>query len=356
MKLIEERTLFENSWYPEASFFRDGSVLLIVNNHADWNEPGSVKLSQDGCRTWQAIQLKDIMGFYQLKDGSLMGFAAFNQIQDKLRAEQEYAPFIARIRTAKSPQDLVAGRYEDDFVKITIPNLGSGCGDDNNVYTGCIWRGLVETERGDLIMTMYGRFRSDLTKVPYFDNTYQARSWTCLSRDRGRTWHYLSTVAAGDRNPLPVLAEGYCEPDQIALPDGGLLAVMRTGSNPSPKGDFERYTPLVATRSPDFGITWGPLQEIAPYGANPRLLRMKSGMIVCLAGRPGFFLVTSRDEGVTWSEPLVITDDHRQFGQCSSGYGSIAEMEPGVLTVIYDESREADGKRVCDIKLRRYAE
>lgn len=356
--LLSEHTVFEKTWYPEATFFRDGKILLAVTDNpppGEGNAPVTAWVSSDKGERWHPLELEDIVSFHQLGGDTLMGLGGQNQVQDKIRLEQEYAPFIARVRTARSSGDLLSGTYEDDFVKVDIPNLGSGCGDADDLCTGVIYRGLVETPRGDLIMSMYGNFRTDRTRIPYFKASYQMRSWTCISRDRGRSWHYLSTIASSDRNPLPVLAEGYCEPDLLSLDDGGILAVARTGGNPSPDADCARYTALVACRSHDYGVTWEPVRQIAPWGVNPRLLRMQNGVIVCLSGRPGFFLLFSHDEGANWSEPYAITTDHRQWGQCSSGYGSIGELEPNVLTVFYDESVENDGRRIVNTKMRQYS-
>ena len=164
----------------------------------------------------------------------------------------------------------------------------------------------------------------------------QYRTWLMCSRDDGATWHYLSTVASSLQHPLPPQAEGYCEPDMLYLGDGHLLCVMRSGGNPG--GTLrERFTSLVVCRSVDGGLSWTAPEPIAPYGVAPVLLRMTNGLIVCLSGRPGFFLLFSADDGHTWSVPHWLSTSHGPWGESSSGYGQLLEIEPGILGVAYDE-------------------
>ena len=58
----------------------------------------------------------------------------------------------------------------------------------------------------------------------------------------------------------------------------------------------------------------------------------------------------SGDGGATWSKPEFIEENDGPWGQAPSGYGSIGEVEPGVLAVIYDVYK--DGDRM--VKMRRY--
>jgi hypothetical protein len=210
---------------------------------------------------------------------------------------------------------------------------------------------MVETEDGHLIQSAYPVLawgRAPRLWEEQKGPAPQYRTCVIYSRDDGATWHYLSTVASPDRHPLPAQAEGYCEPDLLYLGDGRLLCVMRSGGSPTGRL-MERYTHLVACRSDDGGLTWTPPEPIAPYGVKPILLRMSSGLIACLAGRPGFFLVFSADEGKNWSTPLWVNESHGPWRRAASGYGELIELEAGVLGVAYDGYRNSgeEGKMVA---------
>jgi hypothetical protein len=69
----------------------------------------------------------------------------------------------------------------------------------------------------------------------------------------------------------------------------------------------------------------------------PVLLSMQSGLVVCLSGRPGFFLLFSADQGKTWSPPHWLSESPGPWARSSSGYGQLIELEPGVLGVAYDD-------------------
>jgi len=215
---------------------------------------------------------------------------------------------------------------------------------------------MLETENGYLLQAAYSFFAYDRAPRLWLEqkmHAYQYRTYVLYSQDDGAAWQYLATVAASSQYPQPAQAEGYCEPDLLAFGDRSLLCVMRSGGNPTGVL-MERYTPLVASRSDDGGLTWTAPASIAAYGVAPMLLQMSSGLVVCLSGRPGFFLLFSSDEGRTWSPPHWLSESHGPFGRSSSGYGQLIELQPGVLGVAYDEyvGERNDARMVT--KFRRY--
>jgi hypothetical protein len=218
------------------------------------------------------------------------------------------------------------------------------------------WGKLIEADYGYLIQATYPRLAYDNAPRLWKEQkmlAYKYRSCVIYSQDDGTTWRYLATIASPEQYPLPANSEGYCEPDLLYFGKGHLLSVMRTGGNPS--GNLmERFTPLVASRSKDGGLTWTPPEPIAPYGVAPVLLHMKNGLVVCLSGRPGFFLLFSADEGVSWSAPYWVSKSNGAWGHCSSGYGQLMELSPGVLGIAYDEYiGEGDNARMV-AKFRSY--
>jgi hypothetical protein len=382
VKLLEEKEVVRDWWYGNnALFCREGTIILPVEGILATERKGEGKeefswraifVSSDAGASWVEkekieVQFTNKEGtvlhrgeglslglWHQLSDGSIIGVDG-NITNDLSRPEQEYKPWISAVRRAKSPQALLSGHYVDDFTKIAIPNLASIQGDSPNPTTGNACK-VVEMDDGDLLMPMEGRFYNDTVRVPYHEwEAYQFRSWVCRSTDRGYTWNYLATIASANEHPLPAMSEGYCEPSVISLGGRKLLAVLRTGGNPTGNGSLERYTSLVTSLSPDRGVTWTAPKPIYKYGVFPRLLKMSTGTIVCSSGRPGVFLLFSKDQGVSWSEPHIVTDYHVKWGECSSGYTSIGETEPGVLCLFYDDVyRNEKGQLSNLVKMRKY--
>ena len=207
------------------------------------------------------------------------------------------------------------------------------------IYVLPTWGKLIEGDYGYLIQAAYPRLVFDKAPRLWTEQktlAYKYRTCIIYSRDKGSTWNYLSTVASPEQYPLPTQAEGYCEPDLLYLGNGNILCVMRSGGNPG-GSMMERYTPLFSCHSTDGGLSWTTPVAIAPFGVNPVLLRMKNGLIVCLSGRPGFFLIFSTDEGKSWSSPYWISKSNGAYFRSSSGYGQLLELEPGKLGVTYDE-------------------
>ena len=88
------------------------------------------------------------------------------------------------------------------------------------------------------------------------------RTFLVASRDKGKTWEYLATVAY---DPT-IGTEGYCEPVIRRLPNGDLLAMLRTGGNNRP---FWQDNPLCQTTSTDGGKTWPPPHRTGVEGVAP---------------------------------------------------------------------------------------
>jgi hypothetical protein len=382
VKLLEEKVVIKDWWYANCAMFcRDGTIILPMIGTLAKERKGegkesffmsSVLCSPDAGRTWREQETLEVQWtnkegvvlpsnkplcigqWRQMSDGSVMSIGG-NILNALVRKEQAYKPWVSTVRRAKSPAELLKGNYVDDFAKIEIPNLATLQGDSPNPTTGNAGK-VVELDNGDLILPFEGRFNIDLIRVPYHEwEAYQFRTWLCRSTDGGRSWHYLSTVASPDRYPLPAISEQYGEPDVIKVEGAKLLAVMRTGGNPTGNGSTERYTDIVASTSPDNGVTWTAPRKIYKFGVYPRLLKMSNGIIVCSSGRPGVFLLFSRDGGATWSEPHIVSDYHVKWGECPSGYTSIGEVEPGILCLFYDDAYKNDQGKISNlVKMRKY--
>ena len=369
LSLLGEAVVTAGGWYAEAAReFADG---LLVARGEWWRRPAGAApgpwfaQSRDGGATWQPYALpgdgrdhrRAVSGFtHPRRDGSVLGWdAAWNTTTPY--DGRPGTPIAQAVRRARNVDALVRGESERAPATVWLPYLTPLVGDDSKtLYTPAIWGRFVETEDGTLIQGTYPVLAYDRAPRNWPEHKVAAKQYrACViySRDDGAMWHYLATVAASAQFPLPQLAEGYCEPDLLYLGAGRLLCVLRSGGNPGGRL-LERMTPLVACRSADGGLSWSPPVPIAAYGVKPVLLRLRSGVIVCLAGRPGFFLLTSRDDGQTWSAPHWVTESNAAWSRCASGYGELIELRDGTLGVAYDEHEGAGDALRLVTKFRRY--
>jgi photosystem II stability/assembly factor-like uncharacterized protein len=145
----------------------------------------------------------------------------------------------------------------------------------------------------------------------------KAHSGLLRSTDGGETWAYLAEIAYDPAAPL----EGYDEPAMIRLASGELLCLLRTGG------------PMYQTRSRDDGRSWSPPVLVRDHGVCPDLCLMQSGILVASYGRPNAGIMLSFDgTGEHWEE---VRDLYRGMG---SSYTTIREIEPGLLAYFFDQS------------------
>lgn len=150
---------------------------------------------------------------------------------------------------------------------------------------------IIEAKDGSLRAAVYGcRLKPDRSPYPQF------LSWCLSSDDQGQTWKFLSVIGPSEGLPLA----GFHEPSLTQLPDGSLLAALRS--------DVAQYGGLHLSRSTDGGTMWSKPRKVFPFGVLPRLLTLPNGVTVLAFGRPGTHLVFSKDgKGETWEglTPLV---------------------------------------------------
>ena len=173
------------------------------------------------------------------------------------------------------------------------------------------WQRAVQEADGDLLVTAHARFAGE----------EKLRVIVLRSRDKGRHWEYLATVAYDPHLPT----EGFTEPVLTQLAQGDLLVVMRT----------EGHQPLMQSRSFNGGRTWTPPQPTGVAGVAPDLHLLSNGVLACSYGRPGNNLMFSADgTGRVWTHHTALFD----YGAAphSSGYTSFCEIEPGVLLFVFD--------------------
>ena len=182
-----------------------------------------------------------------------------------------------------------------------------------------------------LMATMYGNYDEDKTFAEGYPASIpimKTRAIVVFSSDKGKTWGNPVTVAI-----LKDTQEGACEAGLARAVNGDILCAMRSGGYPPAKP-----TPCYLCRSTDEGQTWSGPQAILPLGVSPRLCVMRNGMIVCTTGRPGNWLVFSKDDGRTWQGAFCF----HQGGPWPTitCYNQLYETAPDTILVIYDRETE----------------
>ena len=206
---------------------------------------------------------------------------------------------------------------------------------------------IIELEPGRHLATTYLTFAGD--------DRYSTVVMT--SEDEGRTWHYLSTVAAAADGADSW--EGFCESSLVRLEDGDLMCVGRMGGG--------RDQLLARSYSSDEGKSWSPIDRLPAWGVLPQVNRLSNGALVISCGRPGLFIWFSTDpRGEHW-EPFDLMAHHNsEMGEAhqispgkyglepvtreqyytvhhsfdqpdqTTSYTSMLEVEPGRLLIVYD--------------------
>jgi len=155
-----------------------------------------------------------------------------------------------------------------------------------------------------------------------------------ISRDEGLSWQILGDI------PLPAGTEeaNFHEPHVAAMPSGRLVGQIRYQHSANCR-NHDPFT-IFQTESADGGITWTEARPTGAPGSPPHLLRHSSGALVSVFGhrQPPFGqqAMVSRDEGRSWSAPIVLRSD----GPDSDlGYPASVELDDtSIFTVYYQKA------------------
>ncbi len=237
-------------------------------------------------------------------------------------------------------------------IRIEIPQGRSGFDDSGFSFPGfCLHRSaLALPGSGDLLTTAYGWFHGDDQPGAYEPKQTKMRVIVLRSADRGRSWRYVSTVAAPKTDGSDDTEEGFDEATMARVSRGPragrLVVIMRTGSN---------SRPLCESHSDDEGLTWSQPRKLELCGVDPALIEMKDGTLALLVGRrvwrgkdcfggdgvtDGYYIGLSSDGGESWTHTRCwSTEPHAGPGACMTSYSGVCEVEPGVLLAVYDVGR-----------------
>ena len=198
---------------------------------------------------------------------------------------------------------------------------------------------LLELDDGSLLMGLYGwmdgdQVREDNPLFPIADEAYRTRVIVARSTDRGRSWHYLSTVC----NHPEMGREGANETTLIKLPTGDILAAMRTGLHGylDKRGRESLDEPLLVTWSRCNGAKWAEptriyVKDKLITGIWPRSVLTAEGVLVVLRGRPYGSVVCSPDgSGTIWSDEV-----RYEYKGNGSGMDAMDLIDPHTVLVTY---------------------
>ena len=317
------------SFCPAGNIFKFNTGDILVWANAGGDGQVSSKRSSDNGKTWHEVagSFDDSAYQYPEPDGEVV---MFNRIPSalELKAGQTgvYDAFFSR------SQDQGLTRVKDTAT-ITLPEEFHGW----NVYPR---RRIVGLSDGSLLMSIYCK---DMAERETAHKT-KYRSIVIRSADRGKSWQYLATIAfdmteenpeASSQGILPVgRYEGFCEPCLLTLPNDKVFCFLRSGANyrmsiSDPRGQ----TPLYMTISNDAGRTWSNADPVAPFGVYPGALVMQNGIMVASYGRPGNWLMFSKDQGKNWGP--IIPFYHDLYPPDCSNYISMVEVDMNILLVVY---------------------
>ena len=211
-----------------------------------------------------------------------------------------------------------------------------------------MFRTVLEHDDGSLMLLV--------TQNTYFDPAAPpSKAWFYRSTDDGCTWAQHAEIQQWE-HPVGMFEEGHV----IRLEDGRLLGVGRVIGDipigdtppprgiPTPRGD-ETGDHMIIMASSDEGLTWTeplPLTDYAqPHG---HLLRLHDGRILCsyanYAQPYGPYAMFSHDNGQTWDKTHTV-----QLAlslNCYAGWPTSIQLDSGEIVTTYAVTGYLEGEGV----------
>ena len=154
------------------------------------------------------------------------------------------------------------------------------------------------------------------------------RIGVCESKDDGVSWRWLADIPARPGDSV----DNYHELHAVETESGRLIAHIRNHNRTN-----ERET--LQSESGDGGRTWSAPRAIGVWGLPSHLLKLRDGRLLMSYGYRrtprGNHARWSANEGRTWSDPMVLSDD----GSGDLGYPSTVQLDSGDLATLWYESK-----------------
>ena len=324
------------------SFCPSGSVFVFNNGDIQVYN----RRSSDGGMTWYDVDhiLENSTYQYPEPDNEVIMFQSANAAGS---STNEGRPEVS---TQKTDQK---GVFEANFfrskdhglsripetAKIFLPEKLSD-------WQSVLCRKIVGLIDGSLLMSMYSYYKmgNDIERI--------FRTIALRSTDRGKSWHYLSTVAFDMRED--VRGEGFNETSLLVLPDGNILSFMRSGASyQASLGSFNnnnwdtkmpfsygKQTSIYMSISEDGGKNWSSADPITSHGVWPDAILMENGIIALTYGRPGNWIMFNDGKSQSWG-PIIPFHNGLYPPDCGN-YISMAEVAPDILMVVYSRTNPND--------------
>jgi len=288
----------------------DNGTLVYSSHH-----------STDEGRTWLSRESGTIgAGATQLRDGRVLGMA-YRTLPIEDRAGWYRGERFVSEDGGISVQQLAA----EFHVPEAKPAMGHA------YHPGPLFmRSIVERPDSSLVALMAGWFVGDDAPCPHNPKRPYSRTYVCESVDRGATWKYVTTIGYDHLG-----SEGYNEGSMKALPNGDLVAVMRTGSMRDRKC---QDNPIMVATSTDGGQTWTEPWRTGVNGAFPDLCVLSDDALAVSYGRPGASIMFSTDRGRTWTDHTIV--DATPY----SGYTTLCEIGPREILMLFGVKDRRDAK------------
>ena len=219
---------------------------------------------------------------------------------------------------------------------------------DEEIFVPRSWRGVygIATLRdGTLLMVLLRGWKDRNKMVPNVEvastwGTTLAQPYCTVSRDQGQSWSQPVPMdhAVIRQNDEPKShCGGFSETAVAQLPCGRIVAIARPVHSPF----------MWQTQSEDGGSTWR-MACYAPFSGagGPQLVATRSGYLAMAArcvGGVGMHI--SIDGGVNWDHGTTL-DNHSDFN------GSMLEVEPDVVIVVYPDMADGHGANVRAQRIR----
>lgn len=303
---VEPDRYFDEGTHFNTFFVLSNNRVICDNKYSDDKGYTWRKYNNDSLK-WGTSHAQTGIMAHEFSDGTAIGLA-----YRTLPKEDKNGVFTGKLYETNDGGKTIQGPSEAMFY---VPRAVGSQG--HAYHPGPLFmRSIVETKDGSLLALMCGWFDTDTRESPVKGQNYR-RSFLCRSTDQGRTWEYYSTIAYEPNWG----SEGWNEGSLRRLPNGNLIAALRSGSDSAAWKD----NPLCLFFSDDDGKTWSEPHRSGVDGVYPSLVIMSNGILACSYGRPGAKIMFSKDNGKTWTDHTSINPERY------SGYTWIVEVAPGEL-------------------------